>query len=229
MTATSSPYRTPETPLQTRERALEQELASTRSMLHALADEEVRIGRRVRMKEAPPSDLAAVRDTTLTHLANEQRLMHELEAVRAEIAARGERRVVGADAPEMELDRFSVALAFVAFFVGLFVIVVMRFCPADAAHAAPEGTSVGWGGPLDRGMAWLYVEGPDGLGFEIDGRAYRAPNAVQVWAFDAHDVRFEGGATVHVRRIPCTTTVVRWNAAGREASIERFYDSSTCF
>ena len=228
MNALASPYRFAETPLMTRERALEQELTSTRYMLDALANEEVRVARCVRLKQAPQSDLDGLRDTLWMHLANEERLSHELEAVRAEIVARGERKVVRPDA-DGDFERFAFLVTLATCIVGAVVFLLVQLADVNTARAAPSGTSFEWAGPLDAGMTWLYVEGPAGTAFEIDGRSYEAPNAVAVSALNAHDLRFRGGRSIHVRRIPCTTAVVRYDARTGEASVERFYNSSTCF
>lgn len=228
MTALAPAYRVGETPLMTRERALEQELVATRYMLDALANEEARIGRCVRSRELPQYHLDALQDTLLMHLANEERLVHELEAVRAEIVARGERKRIAPQTGD-DLGRFAVPASIAALVIAMLVGVMSGLAGANTARAAPAGVSLEWNGPLEPGLTWLYVEGPAGARFEVDGRPFHAPDTVPVSALHAHDVRFDGGPAVHVRWIPCTTAVVRWHATHREASVERFYNGSTCF
>ena len=99
MASLVSPYRLGETPLMTRERALEQELVSARQMLDALANEELRVQRGVMLGEIQPRALDEVRSTLRMMIATEHQVARELEWVRAEIVARGERRHI-ARAPD---------------------------------------------------------------------------------------------------------------------------------
>lgn len=229
VTALASPYRVADSPLMARERALEQELAHARQMLDAYSNEEVRIERRVLLGEKTKAELAAVKEIVETHILMVDRLTYELQCVRQDIIWSGERRTV---VPSSDDERVLFPLAASAIFLALAVagaLVVSYLRGIDTAQTAPRTTSLGWGGPLEPGQTWLYVEGPAGGGFEVDGRPYREPKQIPVSALHSHDVAFEGGGKVLVRWIPCTTAVVR-SASGRgEPSVERFYNSSTCF
>jgi hypothetical protein len=229
MTALTSPYRLADTPLMTRERALERELASAREMLDAYSNEEVRIERKALLGEATRAELASITSTIEALIVTVDRLSCELSSVRREIVWRGERKEISPshvdDGPLWPL--WIGAVFFLLVVAGGVLLPLLR--SIDTARAAPKDATFAWGGPLEPDQAWLYVEGRNGAGFEIGGRFFRTPNRVPVSALHSHDVTFEGGGNVVVRWIPCTTAVVRSGAGERRPTVERFYNSSTCF
>ena len=222
-----SPYRLADTPLFTRERQLEQELASAREMLDALANEEARIERGVRLREIEMRALDEVRETIRRTVAAENAASRELASVRAELVARGERKEI---APNPVNDSgltvaWIVIVAFAVLLVSGMVFGYLR--TIDTAERAPKGLD--WGGPLDPGESWLYVEGPPGATFTVDGRLFQGPNHVAVSALHSHEVVVTGSRPVTVRWIPCTTALVSYGTGASPPSVERFYNSNTCF
>src|SRR5690606_36020403 len=100
----------------------------------------------------------------------------------------------------------------------------------DTARRPPPDVPLGYPGLLGPGETWLYLasDSAEGVPVEVDGRPFPRPHPVAVSATAGHDVRFEGGPTVHVRWIPCTTAVVRFHGARRDASVNRYYNGATC-
>ena len=223
----ASPYRIADTPLLTREGQLERELASARQMLDALANEEARIERGVRLREIDDRALDEVRATIRMMLATETQTARELEAVRAELVARGERREI---APNPANDG-SIGVLWIGAVLFALVVAVGLLVPylrsIDTAEAGPRGLD--WGGPLDPGETWLYVDGPPGTTFTVDDRLFRGPNRVAVSALDSHEVVVTGSPRVTVRWIPCTTALVTYGPGGAPPAVERFYNGTTCF
>lgn len=226
VTAVASPYRTNHTPLLERERVLEQELAHAREMLDAFCNEEVRIERKFLAGDAPREELAHVRNTLHEWEVAVERLTCALESVRAEIVERGERKNVSPGDAHAE---HALRVLWFGALLFVFVIGSLYLRVNDTAETAPKGTTYGWGGPLEPGHAWLYLEGPPGSRFTVDGRSVPGPNSIPIWALHSHDVALEGGAIVVVRWIPCTTAVVRAGSGTTEPAVERFFNSATCY
>jgi hypothetical protein len=229
VTARASPYRVAETALMTRERALEGDLARAREVLDTFSNEEARIQRKVPFGASEREELSAITATVEQLIGTVDRLSHELASVRDGMVARGERKKIDAMRTDGLGDRPGIILVLASILIGALFAGFTHLHRVDTATDAPEGTSLGWGGPLEPGQTWLYVEGPSGGAFEVDGRPFHGPNRLAVSALHPHEVRFAGGGRVLVRWIPCTTAVVLQAVDGGEPSVERFYNSATCF
>jgi hypothetical protein len=229
MTAVASPYRQASaSPLALREAALETELRDTREKLSGYANEEVRLAQLVPLGEAKESDLVAIRGSIAFLTANEARLARELDDVRAQIVASGERKVVS-PAGAIDVARFPSAKFLIGCLLGgLAFAFAIDMAKNDTARDAPRGTTYEWGGPVARGQMWLYVEDPRGLGTSVDGQPAGSATRLEVSATASHVVGFAGGKTVVVRSIPCTTAVVRFDPKKGQPRVERFFNSSTC-
>lgn len=231
MTANAAPYRQGESSLFARERALEAELRDTREKLAAYANEEVRLTRRVLEGGAKESELVAARGALTFLDQSEERLVRELEAVRAEIVARGERKVVGATTARGDDSDFALGLRFIVGFAlfAVSVALVIECIRGDTATRAPEGATYEWGGPVARGNTWLYVEDRYGFTTTVDGLPAGSSARVEVSATESHDVVFTGGKRVHVRWIPCTTALVIRDRSGPGPRVERSFNHAACF
>jgi hypothetical protein len=125
--------------------------------------------------------------------------------------------------------RWPVGIIVLALVIAVLIAGITHLHRVDTAGDAPPGTSLGWGGPLEPGQTWLYVEATPGGTFEVDGRRFVGPNRVPVSARQGHDVRLAAGGSVRVRWIPCTTAVVSSPSDHGEPVVDRFYNSSTCY
>lgn len=220
-TVATTPYRAAANELASREKTLEVELATARAQLNAFDDEERRLARDLADAKRRIEEVRAARQSLVQA---ERELDQELAAVRGELVASGQLRVVRPD-PGSSRSARAMALLLVAFFVLVAGDWARR---TNTAERPPPDVSSPWGGPTAAGRGWFYVEAPPNTVVKVDGDFAAAPTRLDLSVVDGHAFQFDTNTKVRVLPIPCTTAVVRYRWPGR-VDVDRFFNSASCF